>query len=316
MKDFLKKMSERSYKKKPFEDPPLNFKKKKIFVFFTWVGLLHWFFVVILAVFALNYNNNLSIVLVCFLFGLYFVGLFKNFFLIKKFSLVSMQVDPVEENTQGKIVFRFDHKKLSVIPNVYLSGQGQDVPVIFGHETSASWPFTAPPWGLYRLPFFSFYSLWPYGLERTWVVFRPNSIVAVLPPRNPQQNSGQDLGLEEKWQEAALGDPDGIRPLAPSERGKIAWKDTLRRKKWMTYTYISEEGGVIKWVWPDDDTPAYEKIKKAKEVLDDCLDQHLSFQVIHPQFSSPPQRDRAAAFFIIERLMRIELSPQEWPNEK
>ena len=316
MENFVRFMVRSAGRKKGFDAFPVVVRKRKTYVFFTWVGLFHWFFLISVAAVAFNYTNNVSIVMISFLASFFLLGLFRNHRLLRKLVLHSISVKPSEEG--GTILLRatLHHPKLPFSPGVHLDVAGESS-VIDSSGTASKVQLTLPPlpFGVYQLPPVTLFSLWPYGLERTWVILRPSVLVAVLP--KTEEKDIMEMTAKMGWDalhESKMGDPDGIRPLAENERGKIAWRDTLRRGKKMTYTYVSSSPDTVTWSWPQDKRSPEEKIREAKSVWTSVKRKGLAFRIAHPSFVSLPAKDDASAFVVLEKLMLLELSPKAWPE--
>ena len=293
---------------------PLKLSRKKVATFFTWIGLLHWFLLSIFAAASANYNNNLSIAFVCFLGALYFTGIITNYYLLKRTTVHSVFIDPTEQGSVFSLSVRINSKKND--PDIWLEidGNARLFESVSGH-LEASIPMISGDFGVFSAPIFSMHSLWPYGLNKAWIFLNPDVGFVVLPPDISEQSKGSsDHGLlaESLLAQAPHGDPDSVRPLAPFEQGKIAWKDSIRRQKWMTYTYTASSEKVVTVVWPEGSASPKEKMIGTKNILDLAVRDRQKFQIIHPLFSSKVLFGKQSEIEVLSEIALLEFEKQPW----
>jgi len=295
---------------------PLRLRRKKVATFFTWIGLFHWFLLSLFAAASANYNNNLSIAFVCFLGALYFMGIISNYYVLKNTTVRSLKIESSEEGQAFDLTLTIDAKKDD--PNIWM--EIDNTPAIFAEknqELSSTLSFISGSWGVFSAPIFSLHTLWPYGLNKAWIFLNPDVKFVVLPPDLSNDTfKGSDSGVLENslLTSSSYGDPDTLRPLMHLEQGKIAWKDSIRRQKWMTYTYTASSEKVITVTWPDDDKDPRGKFVLIKNTLDIAVKEGHKFQVIHPLFSSKVVSGKESELDILSELAFLEIKTAPWED--
>lgn len=294
---------------------PIHFAKKKKYIFFSWVGFFHWVAVMMLALFSLNYNNNLSILAVCFLLVFYSSVLFTNYNVLKKITAVSCYSKPVEEGEVLEMVFEFRCEFGQDNPQVWMRVHDTVVPLEV-HEGlgKATWRVVPEKFGVFDFPSFSLFTFWPMGLNKTWVFARPIGTWAVAPRRTQPESNNIAKGhvMSDELLSSTMGEPDGVRPLFSNERGKMAWKHTVKHQKPMTYTYTSSERKVLYIDWPNDQRTDEEKLLWVRQHIDHALEEGMSFQVRHPDFVSQVGAGPEFATMVLCLLMPKVFPPTEW----
>lgn len=311
-------ISKRHLRKQPKDVLPIRFRRKKSYVFFTWHGLFQWFALTVIAAFSFNYNNNLSLMFVTFL-GLFFLSvLFRNYFFLKKVQLVGIFSKPCEEGQETEVVFEFTSTLKKEIPMVWMDIAGQSVPVHFTSSGlgQAVWKVTPSQYGVFYVPYLCLYTLWPQGMNRTWVFAKPQATLAVAPKRIADQSNGIQKGYVEDalLLSSPMGDPDGVRLMHPNEQAKIAWRHTLKHQKPMTYTYTASQKQVMIIDWPSDESSVDEKLLYVRRKIDTALDGQMMFQLRHPDYVSTVGGGAGFAVVVLCGLVDHVLPPQIWPG--
>ena len=298
---------------------PYSLKKDKKFTFFTYQGLFYLVALAGIGVFSVNYNNNLSIAMLCFLATFYLSVIFRNYAILKKLVISDVYIKPARAQEEMEIVFEFTCSKKGEFPVIWLKIQEEEIPVVFNEQGlgQAVWTFTPPKEGVFFLPHLYLYSLWPQGLNKTWCLIKLDTTFTVCPARTQSLPSNGQSGKihDEVLTSSKMGEPDGIRPLNPQERGKISWKHTLKRNKLMTYTYTASDQQIMLINWPQDTISDTEKILLTSKKVDEALDQKMLFQLRHPDFVSSVGAGEHFAVSSLCSLMNKVFPPNLWEGK-
>lgn len=316
----LDKFTARRLSRQKRDKTPVSLKKHKKFTFFTYQGFFYLIALAIIGVFSVNYNNNLSIAMLCFLATFYLAVLFRNYAILRKMVMLDIYIKPARAQERIDIVFEFSCSQKKELPMVWLRINEEEMPIVFNHQGIglATWSVVPPKEGVFYLPPLYFYSLWPQGLNKTWCLVKPKATLAVCPARSASLASVGHSGKihDDILVSSSMGDPDGIRPLLPQERSKISWKHTLKRNKAMTYTYTASSQQVMIIPWPNDNTSAEEKIVFVSQKVDEALNQKMLFQLRHPDFTSSVGAGEHFAVSSLCSLVNKVFPPVEWEKTK
>lgn len=301
------------------KDLPISLKSKQTYTFFSKFGLIQGCLFLILLLFAINYNNNMTMIGISFLISFYMVALIRNYKSLKDVSIVEASHSFNSEDEDGFLIVRLNQKKIRrSYPLLHLRCDPYILDVVFDEhgECVIKIPFYKENVGLYKFPMLTIYSYWPIGVSRTWVYSRPNCVVAVLPMEYKREFVGQtSLSLLYSVpQTSSVGDIEGTREVAPGERGvKIAWKQSFRRNKMMTYTYEKSGRSTTVIEWPNgSDLSVEQKLRVVSGSIGNALRSELLFQVRHPKYISNVGATERDAHEVLQTLMHHVLPIKEW----
>ena len=301
------------------KDLPISLKSKNTYTFFSKFGVIQGFLLVLLLLFAINYNNNMTMVGISFLMSFYMLSLIRNYKSLKDVSIVEASHTFSSEDEEGFLLIHFTQKKIrKSYPLLHLRCDQYILDVVFDEhgECHLKIPFKKETLGLYQFPVLTIYSYWPIGISKTWVYTRPQSTVAVLPLEYKREVLGKKT-LSPSYtvpRPSTTGDVEGTREVAPGEYGvKIAWKQSFRRSKMMTYTYETSGRNAMIIEWPDDPTLTSEqKLRIVSGGVGKALRSEVMFQVHHPNYTSTVGATERDAHETIQTLMQYTLPVKEW----
>ena len=273
---------------------PFSFKGKKKFIFFPWQGAFLWIILTILIAFCLNYNNNLGIAGVGVLGVFYFSSLFQNYWSMSKIVLQKIKVEVAEQDNQAHLICVFLHTRSSELdPPLCWAEMGSSISrVEFDDHKQAHVEFVVSvgDFGVFDLPRFRLSTRWPHAITQTWIDLKlPNKLVVV-----PKAQIGvtDDVSPSPNEQSVSVatgigGDIEGIRGVLNQESAsKIAWKSTLRHGRLMTYTWENPHAQTVLIRWPEGSASERMKLQDVRNQMERAIQSQLSFQLIHPQYSS------------------------------
>lgn len=298
---------------------PISLKTKHTYTFFSGFGLIQGLLLLVLALFAVNYNNNMAMIGVSFLWAFYALALVRNYKTLKNISIVEASHSFSGEGEEGWLTVRFNQRKIRAsYPLVHLQYNNCIFDVVFdAHgESVVKIPYQKEHLGLYNFPQIRIFSYWPVGISQTWVYSKPQTVVCVLPLEYKREASGSHVS--EMWytppQSASVGDVEGAREVAPGERGvKIAWKQSFRRNKMMTYTYEKSGRDTTLIDWPTEEGLTVEqKLRVVSGAIGNALRSEVLFQVRHPNYVSIVGGTEREAQEVLQTLMNHVLDTQEW----
>lgn len=298
---------------------PVSLKTKHTYTFFSGFGLILGLLLLILALFAVNYNNNMTMVGVSFLWAFYALSMVRNYRALRDVSIVEASHSFSAEGDEGWLTVRFNQKKIrSSYPLIQMQCNNVVFDVVFDEhgESVVKIPFQKEHLGLYAFPQLRVFSYWPVGICQTWVYSKPQTLVSVLPLEYKRDTAGSFSS--EQWYSpptrAPSGDIEGTREVAPGERGvKIAWKQSFKRNKMMTYTYEKSGRNTIVIDWPSDQTLTVEqKLRVVSGYIGSALSSETLFQVRHPNYISVVGGTQRDAQDVLHTLMTHLLKTQEW----
>lgn len=311
---------------KPFFKPrvvamnlPMPLKKGRAYTFFTPYGILQFGLLLILFLFAVNYNNNTSMLGLVFLLAVYMAAIVRNYSTLRSVTIADISSRHSVEGDEGGLKIRLVQKKIKPdYPLLHVKFDKTIVDVAFNEhgEAVVDIPFTKDILGVYLLPVFKIYSCWPFGVCQTWVYVKPHTQVVVLPIeyRRELHDVAAAVQAHQNPLAAASGDVEGTREIVKGEQGaKIAWKQTFRRNKMMTYTYEKSAQNVVAVVWPSDPSLSLEqKLRVVSGAVSAALSKEQRFQVQHPTFKSPTGSTVEDGQQIIGALMGHVLPVKGW----
>lgn len=297
---------------------PIEVRKQKRYIFFTVFGALQWLILALLALLAVNYSNNMAMAGLTFLFVFYCVALFRNYFSLRQVVVNSISHSFAEEGGDGEITIHMNVRKLKALYpmlNIHCGKEMVEVAFDANGEAKAIVPFSKEELGVYRVPKLRLSTRWPNGMMKTWVVLRPLVSIPVLPTsthRSVAAMSPKSVVSTEHVR-ASSGDVEGVREIVKGEQGvKIAWKQTFKRNKMMTYTYEKPTKSTFIIEWPNSVEDDESKLRAIRSKISLAIRSQMSFQVIHPRYVSPVGSTESDAQRILADVMVHQLPVQEW----
>lgn len=298
---------------------PIELKTKPKRIFFTLFGFLQGFVFFILYLFALNYTNNETLFGGVFVGFLYLSSVVRNYRCLKNITVVNIvSTRPFEEEEGVMHIYFQCHSAQRPLCTVELNQVITELNFDENGFAVAAIPFTKEQFGVYKIPSLVVSSVWPFCISKTWIKMYPQATVNVLP--NFQYNSvsqtdaTDDTGVSSI--PVSIGDVEGLRDVNKGETGvRIAWKQSFRHNKMLTYTYEKTNKKIVVVVWPDNTDSNRVKIQKVFAQMKTIVSENKSFQISCGDYISPIGDSIVHCEEIISDLMELVLDEREWLND-
>ncbi len=226
---FKQKLSQ-FFNRRGTENLPVIFDWRRIYVLPSKAGLFFaviWFLMMLA---GLNFNNNMSLMLVFLLFGLAQVVLYQTFFNIRNLRLEHVNAEPVflGEDITLQIQLGADHDKWQIRSENDLS---TDVTNITQEASQFRALTQSQHRGWQAVDRLKFLTRYPLGLFTCWVYCTPNAQVLVYPkPETPCPNFPHHGG--EDGEKSTLVKGEELSSIRAYQQGDpirdIAWKKTAQ----------------------------------------------------------------------------------------
>ncbi len=193
---------------------------------------------------GLNFNNNMSLMLVFLLFGLAQVVLHKTFFNLKDLSLEQATADPVFLGTEVTV-----NLKVSAPSNRWQirteNELSTDVANLQDHSTHLKTLIPSKQRGWQALERVKFYSNYPLGLFTVWVYCIPDARVLIYPkPETPCPPFPSHGGQE--GEKSTLNKGEELSDIRAYRQGDpirdIAWKKTAQSNQTWVKQFHQTQG--------------------------------------------------------------------------
>ncbi|UXI69639.1 DUF58 domain-containing protein [Tahibacter amnicola] len=219
------------------ETLPIALHRRRIYVLPTLFGLLFAVMLMVMAMGALNYNNNPALLLTCILGGVAFISVLVSFRNLDGLTLRSIHASPTFAGEPAPVQLVFDpgtRPREAVRVDI-----GEAVTIAHGEANSpmrATLHVATTRRGLMRLPRIRLWTSWPYGLFRPWSWLNPSVEILVYPrpdPHAPAPPSGARQA--EQYLTRRGGDEfSALREYRASDPQRlIAWKASARHDRLM-----------------------------------------------------------------------------------
>jgi uncharacterized protein (DUF58 family) len=219
------------------ESLPVVFHWRRIYVLPSKPGLFFaviWFLMMMA---GLNFNNNMSLMLVFLLFGLAQVLLHKTFFNLRNLQLTQVSADPVFLGDQAQLTLQFaaDDEKWQI----QATTDNQLATTNINQSASLRLACETTRRGWQAVPRIKLFTRYPVGLFTVWVYAIPKTDFLVYPkPESPCPEFPNHGGLEGEQSTWQKGDElSSIRDYQPGDPIRdIAWKKSAQTDK----TWVKE----------------------------------------------------------------------------
>ena len=313
------------WRRLPARSLPYRVARQKKYIFFPILGFVHFLMLAILVAFCINYSNNLGIVCICLLAVIYLTSIFKNYFALKKLEVLSIQHVAHQDTERGALLFSFRYvskRPLRSYPLMWMKIQGEDFPIEFdssGHA-QVKWTYNHLAAGVYQVPCFIVYTLWPNSITRSWADVKADTVLAVVPSSSVAHERASQSSSQvssSKMVQEKDGDVDGVRDVLPHEHpSKISWKHTARHNKLMTYTWEKPQKNSVVIHWPEGPQSPLQKSYMVRDEMQKAIDANKYFQLRHPQFSSHFGQGEAFGVSMLALVMLKTVPAASWKGEK
>lgn len=217
------------------EPLPIRLDRRRIYVLPTLFGLVFGTMLVVMALGALNYNNNPALLLTCLMTATAFLSVLIGFRNLDGLSLRAVQAEPCYAGDLLDVALVFDPG--SRRRETLCIAMDSAASVIRGDADSlprAQLQLQTQRRGYFTLPRIKVFTTWPYGLFRCWswlnpqqqvLVFpRPEAAASALPPQPQAADAGNARMRGDEFgalREYRVSDPLRL----------IAWKASARHDR-------------------------------------------------------------------------------------
>lgn len=218
------------------ENLPLAFNWRRLYVLPSktgWFFFLIWFLMLMA---GLNFNNNMSLMMVFMLFGLAQVALYKTFFNVNQLKLEEINAEPVflGEAIELKIQISAPSERVQITAT---TGDRGDTRNVSTKSTLLCIPVASHTRGLQAVSRIKFFSRYPLGLFTVWLYCIPKAHTLVYPkPESPVPDFPNHGGSEGEVNTTLKGDE--LTTIKEYQQGDpvrdIAWKKSAQsHKTWL-----------------------------------------------------------------------------------
>lgn len=205
--------------------------QRRIFIFPNSFGFLYLVIVFILFLAGVNYQNNLILAFCFLLTSLFLNGIFNTYRNLSGLRLENIGAKAVfaGENIEFKLLLtRVDDRQSHSICLFLQKDNEQNVTVDANQRLEISLSYPSVSRGYCRAPRIYLYSVYPFGLMRTWSWIDLNLSCLVYPKAiaSPPENNSENSAGENINNDKAEGEIfSGLRPYRMGDRPRqIAWK--------------------------------------------------------------------------------------------
>lgn len=285
----IKRYIEKIINRRGVEILPVVFDWRRIYVLPSKPGLFFCVIWIVMLMAALNFNNNMGLMLVFLLFGMAQVMLLQTFFNMRNIQLKRIKVEPVflGKVAEAQLELCHDQDKWQIMSSSM--GDVQTGHVIAGSGL-VTFNFLPNKRGYYPLPRVKLLTRYPMGLFTVWVYCKPDVKALVYPkPERPVQpypsHGGIDgaLDLPLKGDELAsvreyqIGDP--VRD--------IAWKKTAQSDKTWVKQFEATKGKHMLFDFDQIQLGDMEsKLSRLTSWVLQAEHENIDYQLVLPRFTS------------------------------
>jgi len=226
------------------EPLPITFHWRRIYVLPSKPGLFFaaiWFLMMMA---GLNFNNNMSLMLVFLLFGLAQVLLHKTFFNLRNLKLTHINAEPVFLGEQARLTIQLtsDDEKWQIHGAI---GEHSTVVDITSGSSRLALPVATTIRGWQPLERIKLFTRFPVGLFTVWVYCIPKSNFLVYPkPESPCPPFPNHGGLDGEQTTISKGDElSSIRDYRHGDPIRdIAWKKSAQTEQTWVKEFLQVQG--------------------------------------------------------------------------
>ncbi|MCF6300924.1 MAG: DUF58 domain-containing protein [Proteobacteria bacterium] len=291
IRQFFNKSIETILGRRGREKLPVSFHWKRIYVLPSKVGLFFVFIWLVMLLASLNFNNNMSLMLVFLLFGLSQVVMLRTFFNLKDLMLNSVEAQAVFCGEDAKFVLNLTAKqdRFNIFTKEETVGECfVDVQADKSAKIKISKPTQTRGWQ--KMTGVKLSTRFPLGLFTVWVYLIPKAKVLVYPrPESPTPVFPLLGGIEGDRKKQAKGDDiSGIREYRAGDPVRdIAWKKTAQSDKVLLKEYLSQQAEQLIFDYAELGLSHTEKkLSRLTAWVVQAEKLGLNFQLILPGYSS------------------------------
>ncbi len=289
IRQLFKRKLNQFFNRRGKEELPVEFGWRRIYVLPSKPGLFFFTIWMLMMMAGLNFNNNMSLMLVVLLFGLAQVLLHRTFFNIKNLRVEQIQAKPVflGEPATLQIQIGADDEKWQIRAENKLS---TDVSNITQQTAQLKLLVESRHRGWQAIERIKLLTRYPIGLFTVWVYTTPEESILIYPkPENPCPDFPQHGGLEGDKSHAKRGDEiSGVRGYRQGDPIRdIAWKKSAQSNQTWVKEFTQNQGKnlLFDFTQMNNDNTESKLSRMTAWVLAAEL-QHSEYQVLLPGFDS------------------------------
>ncbi|MEZ5470393.1 MAG: DUF58 domain-containing protein [Marinicella sp.] len=271
------------------EPLPVTFDWRRIYVLPSKPGLFFAIIWLVMMMAGLNFNNNMSLMLVFLLFGLAQVALYQTFFNLRNLTLEHIAARPVflGEDITLEITAGADNQKWQIQATAESS---IDITHISEQTTKFHLTINSFVRGWQTIPRIKFFTRYPLGLFTVWVYCTPQAAVLVYPkPEQPCPEFPQHGGLDGDKTNLFKGDElSSIRAYQQGDPIRdIAWKKSAQSNQIWVKEFNQLQGNTLLFDFAQMNSGNLEfKLSRMTAWVLNAELQQAEYQVLLPGFDS------------------------------
>lgn len=288
---FIEAQIDKLIRRRGREQLPLTLTWKRIYVLPSKPGMLFFSIWFVMLIAGLNFNNNMSLMLVFLLFGMSQVVLLQTFFNLRNLQLQAISTAPVfcGEIAESEILLGSANHKWQITAENQLGSH--QVSLSANQNANLVWHSQSTRRGWQPLSKIKIYTRYPLGLFTVWVYCLPQAKFLVYPqPERPCPALPRHGGIDGEQSLPQQGDE--IAGLKEYQAGdpvrNIAWKKTAQSGKVWVKNFEQTQG---KQMLFDFDQVQFANLEQKLSRLTAWVlaaeQQKLDYQLKLPEFESP-----------------------------
>ncbi|TDR20742.1 uncharacterized protein (DUF58 family) [Marinicella litoralis] len=271
------------------ETVPISFDWRRIYVLPSKPGIFFSIIWFLMMMAGLNFNNNMSLMLVFLLFGLAQVVLHRTFFNLKNLRLEQVKAKPVflGEPVTLNIQIGADDEKWQIRTDNELSSDVNNIT-----QQTAQLKLLVPSHkrGWQPVERIKFYTRYPLGLFTVWVYCTPDEFILIYPkPESPCPDFPHHGGREGEKPNLKRGDEiSGVRDYRQGDPIRdIAWKKSAQGNQIWVKEFNQSQGKNLLFDYSQLSHGSTEfKVSRMTAWVLAAEQQQNEYQILLPEFDS------------------------------
>ncbi len=271
------------------EPLPVQIGWRRIYVLPSKPGLFFALIWLVMMMAGLNFNNNMSLMLVFLLFGLAQVALYRTFFNIRNLIFEHIAAKPVflGDEIQLEITLAADSPKWQIQATTQKSS---DVNNVVNATEKWQLALASKKRGWQDIPRIKFFTRYPFGLFTVWAYCIPEAAVLVYPkPEKPCPEFPHHGGSDGDKTNLSKGDElSSIRAYQQGDPIRdIAWKKSAQSNQTWVKEFHQLQGQNLRFDFTQMHSGSIEfKLSRITAWVLNAGMQQAEYQVILPDFDS------------------------------
>ncbi|WP_154222231.1 DUF58 domain-containing protein [Marinicella rhabdoformis] len=287
------------------EPLPVEFNWRRIYVLPSKPGLFFAVIWVVMLMAALNFNNNMGLMLVFLLFGMTQVMLLQTFFNMRNITLRRIKVEPVflGDVAEAQLELCHSQDKWQVVS----SSLGKEKVAHIEHGVGLlPFHFETIKRGYEPVPRIKLFTRYPMGLFTVWVYCTPDTSALVYPkPERPVPAYPSHGGVDGEKDLPIKGDElASVREYQVGDPLRdIAWKKTAQSDKTWVKQYESTQGKHMMFDFEQMHMAHTEaKLSRLAAWVIQAEHENIDYQLVLPGFSSEMTHGAAQMALCLKQL--------------